>query len=431
MEGNNFVATTKFIKRVWDVFLTKFWIHQRMNGKTIVGLFVAVLTLFVTVPAVSAFANIAYVETNSVPIYEGTHFAVDAGDSLNLRIVFNSIANASNVRVTARVLGEPGLYEATERFDVLSGRLYSKLLSLNLPADLDNIQESYILEVQVESQSSVGDVLTAVFEIQRSNYALDFLSVDSNSQIQAGKVLPIEIVLKNRGRYDAEDTFVEARIPALGISKKIFLEDLGAVDQSDNDLEDDSIEGTILLQIPSNAAPGLYTVELKAFSEDSETSATRRVEIVGNNGNSVIVASASRKTFAANTDGSYTLTIVNSGDNIMVYNFVTESDDGLTVDLDESVVVVPAGSSKSVKLTARASENGEYNFKVTALGADNSVIGEQEFTAQVEGKSTVGGNAAVVLTIILAVVFVVLLVVLIVLLTRKPAKSDELGESYY
>ncbi len=401
-----------------------------MNGKTIVGLFVAVLTLFVAVPAVSAFANIAYVETNSVPIYEGTHFAVDAGDSLNLRVVFNSIANASNVRVTARVLGEPGLYEATERFDVLSGRLYSKLLSLNLPADLDNIQESYILEVKVESQSSVGDVQTSVFEIQRSNYALDFLSVDSNSQIQAGKVLPIEIVLKNRGRYDAEDTFVEARIPALGISKKIFLEDLGAVDQSDNDLEDDSIEGTILLQIPSNAAPGLYTVELKAFSEDSETSATRRVEIVGNNGNSALVSSASRKTFAANTDGSYTLTIVNSGDNIMVYNLVTEADDSLIVDIDNSVVV-PAGSSESVKITARASKNGEYGFKVTALGVDNSVIGEQEFTANVEGKSTVGGNAAVVLTIILAVVFVVLLVVLIVLLTRKPAKSDELGESYY
>ncbi len=401
-----------------------------MNGKTIVGLFVAVLTLFVAVPAVSAFANIAYVETNSVPIYEGTHFAVDAGDSLNLRVVFNSIANASNVRVTARVLGEPGLYEATERFDVLSGRLYSKLLSLNLPADLDEIQESYILEVQVESQSSVGDVLTAVFEIQRSNYALDFLSVDSNSQAQAGKVLPIEIVLKNRGRYDAEDTFVEARIPALGISKKIFLEDLGAIDQSNNDLEDDSIEGTILLQIPSNAAPGLYTIELKAFSEDSETSTTRRVEIVGNNGNSALVSSASRKTFAANTDGSYTLTIVNSGDNIMVYNLVTEADDGLIVDIDNSVVV-PAGSSESVKLTAKASKTGEYGFKVTVLGADNSVIGEKEFTANVEGKAAVGGNAAVVLTIILAIVFVVLLVVLIVLLTRKPAKSDELGESYY
>jgi preprotein translocase subunit SecG len=115
----------------------------------------------------------------------------------------------------------------------------------------------------------------------------------------------------------------------------------------------------------------------------------------------------------------------------MVYNLVTEADDGLTVDLEDSVIVVPAGSSESVKVTARAARNGEYSFKVTALGADNSVVDEQEFTAKVEGKATVGGNATIALTIILAIVFVVLLVVLIVLLTRKPAKSDELGESYY
>ncbi len=402
-----------------------------MNRKTIVGLFVAVLALFVTVPAVSAFANISYVETNSVVIYQNTAFAVEAGETLDLRVVFTSFADQDDVRITARVLGEPSLYESSERFDVLSGRVYSKWVRLTLPADLDELQESYILEVQIESQSQVGDVQTSVFAVQRSSYALDFLSVESNSQAQAGTVLPIDVVLKNRGRHDAEDTFVEARIPALGISKKIFLEDLGAIDQSNNDLEDDSIEGTILLSIPSSAAPGLYTIELKAYSEDAEQTVTRRLEVVSGSANSALVASASRKTFAANTDGMYTLTIVNSGNSILVYNLVTEADDGLTVDLEDSVVVVPAGSSKSVKVSARSSNNGEYNFKVSALGANNIVVGEQDFTAQVEGRAAVGGNAAVVLTIILAIVFVVLLVVLIVLLTRKPAKTDELGESYY
>ncbi len=402
-----------------------------MNGKTIVGLFVAVFALFVTVPAVSAFATIRYVETDSVILVDGTNFAVDAGQTLDLRVVFDSFANMDDVRITARVLGEPGLYETSERFDVLSGNAYSKWLRLTLPNDLDELQESFVLEVQIESQSVISDTQVSYFNVQRSSYALDFLSVDSNSQAQAGTVLPIEVVLKNRGRHDAEDTFVEASIPSLGISKKIFLEDLSANDSSDNDLEDDSIEGTILLSIPSSAAPGLYTVELKAYSEDAEQTVTRRLEVVSGSANSALVASASRKTFAANTDGMYTLTIVNSGSNILVYNLVTEADDGLTVDLEDSVVVVPAGSSKSVKVSARSSQDGEYNFKVSALGANNVVVGEQDFTAQVEGRAAVGGNAAVVLTIILAIVFVVLLVVLIVLLTRKPAKTDELGESYY
>ena len=401
-----------------------------MNIKNIVSLFVLAIALLVVVPSASAgFASIAYVETEGLNMGNGTVFHVEAGQTLNLRVVFSSISNESNVRVTARVLGEPGLYETTERFDVLAGGMYSRSLQLTLPTDIDP-SEDFVLEVRIESQSSIGAVYNSVFTVQRQNYALDFLSIESDSRVSAGEILPIEVVLKNRGRYDAEDTFVIASISALGISKKIFLEDLSFLDQSSNDNEDDSLQGRISLAIPANAVPGLYTVEIKAFNDDSETVATRRVEIVSGNANSLIVSSASSKTFSSGSSGKYALTIVNSGNKILVYNLVTESDDGLTVDLDNSVIVVPAGSSKTVDVTASSNREGKYDFKVTVLGADNTVVSEEEFVANVEGK-TVSGNAAVVLTIVLAIIFVVLLVVLIVLLTRKPAKADESGESYY
>ncbi|MEK6811804.1 MAG: hypothetical protein AABX96_04810 [Nanoarchaeota archaeon] len=401
-----------------------------MNIKNIVSLFVLAIALLVVVPSASAgFADIQYVEINSVDVMDGTVFGVESGQSLDMDVVFSSMTDEDNVRVTARVLGVPGSSEVTERFDVLANRTYSKPLKLTLPNDIDP-DERFILEVTIESQSSTGDTLRATFAVQRKNYALEFLSVESDSRVSAGEILPIEVVLKNRGRYDAEDTFVIASISALGISKKIFLEDLSFIDQSGNDDEDDSLQGRILLAIPANAAPGLYTVEIKAFNDDSETTAARRVEIVSGNANSMIVSSASSKTFSSGSDGKYTLTIVNSGNKILVYNLVTESDDGLTVDLDDSVVVVPAGSSKSINLVASSNREGKYDFKVTVLGADNVVVSEKEFVANVEGKA-VSGNAAVVLTIVLAIVFVVLLVVLIVLLTRKPAKADESGESYY
>src|SRR3989338_8832019 len=401
-----------------------------MNIKNIVSLFVLAIALLVVVPSASAgFASIAYVETEGLNMGNCTVFHVEAGQTLNLRVVFSSISNESNVRVTARVLGEPGLYETTERFDVLAGGMYSRSLQLTLPTDIDP-SEDFVLEVRIESQSSIGAVYNSVFTVQRQNYALDFLSIESDSRVSAGEILPIEVVLKNRGRYDAEDTFVIASISALGISKKIFLEDLSFLDQSSNDNEDDSLQGRISLAIPANAVPGLYTVEIKAFNDDSETVATRRVEIVSGNANSLIVSSASSKTFSSGSSGKYALTIVNSGNKILVYNLVTESDDGLTVDLDNSVIVVPAGSSKTVDVTASSNREGKYDFKVTVLGADNVVVSEEEFVANVEGK-TVSGNAAVVLTIVLAIIFVVLLVVLIVLLTRKPAKADESGESYY
>ncbi|MGV8131084.1 MAG: hypothetical protein ACP5N7_03205 [Candidatus Pacearchaeota archaeon] len=400
-----------------------------MNAKNFIGLFVIAIAALFVVPAVSAqFATINYVETESFNILQGDVFAVEAGQTLDLRVVFDAIANAGDVRVTARVLGEPGLSDTTTRFDVIAGGTYSKQLSIDVPYDID-LNENFILEVRVENQNG-GSTFTATFAVQRESYALEFLSVESPSRISAGEVLPIEVVVKNRGRYDAQDTFVIASIPALGISKKIFLEDLAANESIDNEIEDDSIEGRMLLAIPSNAIPGLYTVEVKTYNSDSETVSVRRVEIVSGNSNSGIIASPSSRTFAAGTDGRYTLTIVNSGNRILVYNLVTESDNGLSVDFDDSVVVVPAGSSKAVEMTAMAAREGNYNFKVTVLDSDNNVVSEKSFVANVEGRS-VGGNAAVVLTIILAIVFVVLLVVLIVLLTRKPAKADSDGESYY
>lgn len=400
-----------------------------MNKKNFIGLFVFAIALLFVLPSVSAFARIQYVESDGVNIQRSGVMSAEAGQTFDLRVVFDSIGNQNDVRVSARVLGEPGLYETTERFDVLAGRIYSKLLTLNVPYDIDP-SENFILEVRVESQSTIGDVFTATFAVQRASYALEFLSVESPSRVNAGEILPIEVVVKNRGRHDAKDTFVIASIPGLGISKKIFLEDLSANDSTNQEMEDDSIEGKILLSIPSSSVPGLYTVEVKAYNDDAETVASRKVEVLSGNANSAIVSSPSSRTFSAGTDGKYTLTIVNSGNKILVYNIVTESDSGLTVDFDDSVVVVPAGSSKAVELIARSSREGSYNFKVTVLDSDNNVVGEKSFVANVEGK-IVSGNAAVVLTIILAIVFVVLLVVLIVLLTRKPSKADESSESYY
>jgi hypothetical protein len=398
-----------------------------MKAKNLVGLFVLAIALIVPIVSASFTSNL-HVFTEGNQINNGDTFAVDAGQSLDLNVVFDAIASENNVRVTARVLGEPGLYDATERFDVISGGVYSKRLSIKVPYDIDP-SESFLLEVRVENQNG-GDQMTATFAVQRKSYALEFLSVESASRIASGEVLPIDIVVKNRGRYDAQDTFVIASIPELGISKKIFLEDLSANESTNNEIEDDAIEGRIMLAIPSNAAPGLYTVEVKAYNADTETVSARKVEVVSGNSNSGIVASPLSRTFSAGSDGKYTLTIVNSGSKILVYNLVTSSDNGLTVDSSDSVIVVPAGSSKSVDLTAVAAREGNYNFKVTVLDSNNNVVGEKNFVANVEGKA-VGGSAAVVLTIILAIIFVVLLVVLIVLLTRKPAKTEESSESYY
>lgn len=408
-----------------------------MKTKNLFGFFAAVLAFVFVLPAVSAFASINYVIVDSSDIlYGGENIALFADDSIDLRVVFtsdvtNPVLVEEDVRVTARILGEPGISDYSERFDVIrDGRTYSKQLSLQLPHDIDP-SETFVLEVRIESGSlpSLNMILLANLQIQRDSYNLEILSVESESKVKAGENFAVDVVVKNRGRQEAEDAFVEVRIPELGLSKRVFLGDLSAVDQNDPD-KFDSAQGKVWLRIPTNAQAGLYTIEIEAFTDDSETTVTKRVEVVSG-GMSSVISSSNTKNFAVGEEATYSFTIVNSGDSIRVYNLIPEVDNGLTINLDESAVAVPAGNSKTVRITAMATSEGNYNFKINAHGADGELVGMQEYVANVEGRTVALGGAAVVLTIVLAIIFVVLLVVLIVLLTRKPEKSEEFGESYY
>jgi len=122
------------------------------------------------------------------------------------------------------------------------------------------------------------------------------------------------------------------------------------------------------------------------------------------------------------------LLIVNPTNQVVVYRLVPETTGAVSVSVSESVVAVPAGSSKTVLVDATSNVAGTQTYAVNIFSADGSLLERVEFT------TTGNGGAAspiVVLTVILAIIFVVLLVVLIVLIGKKPEKSEEFGESYY
>jgi hypothetical protein len=121
---------------------------------------------------------------------------------------------------------------------------------------------------------------------------------------------------------------------------------------------------------------------------------------------------------------------VNTGDRIRVYELSAEVPGGLSVELEETVVAVPAGASRSIRVRAVADRESTFDFAVN-VRSEGQLVQRQTFTAHVEGRPAFTANATILLTVILAIIFVVLLVVLIVLLTRKPEKTEEFGESYY
>lgn len=403
-----------------------------MNALKLLVSLVAFVTLaaFASSATSAHFADITSVTVNGIEAFNGTA-GVFAGETTPVRVVFKANENATDVRVVARLLGASGFSEVTERFDVLAGSTYSRLLNIQLPSDIDP-SESHVLEITVESESSSDyDSRRISFEVQRASYQVEVLSADSPDSVKAGKTLPLDIVLKNRGMHEAEDTYVKARIAQLGVVASGYFGDLSAVDQSDPD-KNDAVERRLFLNIPSDAPAGVYTIDIDAFNGDASTHITRKVVVLGAEDESRIVSATTSKTFAPGQSQDYTVTLVNTGDTIKVYNLAVEKPEGLSVDLEETLVVVPAGSSKTVKVTAMSSKEGAYNFAVN-VNSDGVLVKKTNFTANVEGNrlSGSGVNSTVLLTVVLAIIFVVLVVVLIVLLTRKPAKKEEFGESYY
>lgn len=420
-----------------------------MTQKNLLVLLVTALALVLTVQSVSAFGSITSVEVNGLEALNedgstnAINFANFAGDRLPVLVRFDAADNTEDVRIVAWISGERSDAVESSRFDTISGSTYTRVVYLDIPFDLnDDLHTSRKLEIVVESEEDgMADSKTIDLTVQRESYLVEVLAVDMQPEVKAGESLVIDVVLKNRGSHFAEDTFLRIRIPELGLETQTYFGDLAPRDQGGSVADkEDAVERRTYLRIPSDAPVGMYTVIVEAFNDDSFTTVEKRVLIAGAEEDTLVVPSSTSKTFSVDDEGIYKLTIVNRGSVIRVFDIVVDASTGLNVDISDSVVVVPAGSSRTVEFVVSSNSRDDYTFTAVVHSDGGLIVADETFSAHITdadgtGAGTDGGiskdNTAILLTVILAIVFVVLLIVLIVLLTRKPVKSEEFGESYY
>ena len=419
---------------------------KNMAMKNLLVFFVAVFAFAIAVQSVSAFGQITSVEVNGVEALGGTiDFGEFAGDRVPVRVVFEAsddvdefLEETRDVQIVVWISGERAHAVESDRFDALEGKTYARTILVELPFDLDeNLEESRRLEIAVESdEEGTADETSIDLTVQRESYLLEILAVNMPQDVKAGQSLTLDIVLKNRGRQLAEDTFLRIRIPELGLETQTYFGDLSSVDTGGDEVDrEDAVERRTYIRIPADAPLGLYNVVIEAFNSDSFTSLEKRVLVGGAQEDTLVVTPSNSKTFSTGDTAVYELTLVNRGSVVRVYNIVADAPKGLNIDLSDTVIVVPAGSSKTVEISAASTLRDDYSF-TAIINSDGKVVSDETFTATVtEGNGSSGvkstDNAAILLTVILAIVFIVLLVVLIVLLTRKPEQKEEFGESYY
>ncbi len=412
---------------------------KTMASKNFLVFLVTAFALVALASNVSAFGTIEAVEVNGVnALTQGINFANFAGERVAVLVTFMATADAEDVRVKAWFSGERENAAVSERFDVISGRLYTKIVQLDVPFDLgDELDEPRVLNIAVESRETLADEVTIDFTVQRESYNLQILAIDMQQETRAGESFAIDVVLKNRGRKLADDAFLRVRIPELGLETMTYFGDLSSKDQANPDKED-AVERRTFLRIPVNTKSGLYTVEIEAFNDDSRATAQRRVLVSGASESGLAIPSETSKTFSVGETAEYKLTLVNRGTAISIYNLDASAPNDLNVRLSDNIVVVPAGSSRTISIFADSSVRDDYTFSVEVNSEDGTLVTQKTFVANVmeNGKTgrVAGGttaNTTILLTVILAIIFIVLLVVLIVLLTRKPRAKEEFGESYY
>lgn len=421
------MSTLSCHRKVYKGVITQ----QIMKTQTLFTIMIASLMVLALTMSVSA-GQINSLEVNGITVVDGMKVAGFYTDNVPVRVQFSSNDLSEDVRIKAWFSGSASNSVTSERFDILPNSTYSRYVSVPLPNDFDsdNTEELFTLNVVIESRND-GEIAsqTVQFYVQRESYSLEILDVISEPQVAAGSNLALDIVLKNRGRQLAEDTFVSVKIPALGIENRAYFGDMASTDRANPDKEDAS-ERRMYVKVPAYVQPGVYVVEVEAYNSDSTAKATKRIIIVGASEDSRVVTQFTSKTIKRGDTTSFQITLLNTGNKIRVYEVIPQSITGLSVQVSDPLVAIPAGMSKTVTVQVTGQKEGDYS-SVIDIKADNELVKSEQFAIRVK-ESLTSGNAGLIVVIILAIVFVVLLVVLIALLTKKPAaKKEELGESYY
>ncbi|HTZ41904.1 MAG TPA: hypothetical protein VMC07_01705 [Candidatus Omnitrophota bacterium] len=390
--------------------------------KRLLASFLVIASVLFLAGLASAAPNVTSVKISDV---DASAASVLAGDTVPIVVTFTSSTNESDVRLRATFEGKTDVEKEIFVGDVETGHTYTESLTLDVPYDLqDQVSNGLNLVIKIwNSDSSTGDV-TYNLNVQRQSYDANVMSLTNVDNANAGQNIPVDIVVKNVGYNELHDLYAKLSVPALNLQKTVYFGDVFALENSDKD-QSDTATGRVFLQIPADAKSGAYALQIELGNSDFVKTITDSLTVT-NNIESNVIAGTSAITAGVGESVTYDLQIVNPTNSILVYNIVPQTTSGLKTSVD-SMVAVPAGSSKTVSLNAKAESAGDYDFNVSVF-SNGQLTGQTSLTLSA---SQASGSPIVVLTIVLAALFLGLLAWLIVLVTKKPKKHEAFEESYY
>lgn len=313
---------------------------------------------------------------------------------------------------------------------------YKERFSLTLPSslDLDDLDEDLNLYVRFSVKNDYVEEAYPI-KMQRDFESLNILSVEADGKYIAGDTVAFDVVLQNNGYERLDNVYVKASIPDLGVEKIVYVGDIVPTEDeySDNHLRD-TVNRKVYLNIPRNTIPGTYNVEIEAYNYDTKKVVEKKIEI--NNIDTSVLPIVNAKAISTGEETTFEVVLINPNDRMVIYSVVPQETSGLILTVSEPIVAVPADSSRTVQVKAKATESTEAGTYLISVGinSESGFVKQLNFALNVEGSEIMKtrNDTVTTLTVVLAVIFVVLLIVLIVLLTKKPSEDiEEFGETSY
>lgn len=232
----------------------------------------------------AALGSIDSVEFNGVQLVgTSTVIAASPEEIVPIRVQFTANDNASDVIVEAQIKGRNGVAVSKEISDIETGSTYPVLLNFKLPEYDDSLTEEFTLYVTVSSNTDeVVEAYDVAIRVQRESYSVEVLSVDYSSNVVAGNAFPVSVVVKNVGYNRADDVYVIASIPSLGISTRGYIGDMiPTEDYVDYEDEEDSVEKVVYLQVPEGSESGIYELTVEVYNKDSSVEVSKLLSVKG------------------------------------------------------------------------------------------------------------------------------------------------------
>lgn len=402
----------------------------KMNTKNLWVFFFALASILLVannfVSAASELVTIDQVKIDDV-FASANEVAVVAGETITVKVMFTALQSASDVKLKLELEGAKVSEEAiTAPFTVEKGKEYSKTLTLTVPYELqDEVSDELTLDVKVWNGDFRTESNQISLNVQRPSYNAQIMSIDSAQSVEAGKVLAVDVVLKNTGYGRLDDVYVTLKINTLGLERSSYFGDLVSVESK---YDADTVTKRFLLEMPSDAKAGAYTLEVKAYNNDFSVSQSKQVAVRNEFLNDAIAVDF-KKSGSVGSETEFELVVANPTDKLRIFRIVTESNGDLTTSSSAQLVSVPAGETKTISVTATPESKGDYTFNVH-LFAGEQLVDTVKLEVLAEGRSA-GSSSIVALTIILVIIFLVLLGALFALMKKNPKQSEEFGESYY